>query len=290
MRSQNVSGERMNGYRYKALLSSTTRITGGVLFGVFVVLFLLYMFQEKLIFFPQKISEEEAEKIVKRFPNVESISIRTTDNITLRGWLVKTSNLQKSPLIIYFGGNAEEVSYLIHEAEKFDGWSLALINYRGYGLSEGKPGEKILYSDAISLYDCFVTREDIDSKRIIVMGRSLGTGVAVYLAQMRQVAAVILVSPYDSLVSLAKGIFPFLPVRLILNHRFDSLSRAPSIRVPLLAIVAEGDTIIPALHSEKLVEKWGGEHSLKVIKGEDHNTIHEDAIYWKTIQEFLSRF
>lgn len=283
-----VNQKRMtNAKRFKALLQSLVMVMVGILIGFLALLALLYFFQEKLIFFPQKLSKEEADNLVKRYSHIETISLKSGNNITIHGWLVKNSGLSKSPLIIYFGGNAEEVSYLIHYAEKVKGWSLAIMNYRGYGLSEGKPTEKNLYTDAISIYDYFTKRDDIDNERIVVMGRSLGTGVATYLAQMRQVKAMILVSPYDSLVSVARDHFPFFPVKLLLKHRFDSISRAPFISAPLLVLIASEDKIIRIRHSKKLAEKWGGPYSLKIIEGEDHNTIHDNEIYWKTINDFL---
>jgi len=261
-----------------------------VLLIVIVALFVLFsILQERLIFYPQRISDKEAEILIKRYSRVEPISLKTHDNLTIRGWFLKNSSSSKSPLILYFGGNAEEVSYLLDYAEKIKGWSWVLMNYRGYGLSEGKPSEKNLYRDAISLYDYFVKRDDIDKECIVVMGRSLGTGVATYLAQMRKTSAVILVSPYDSLVSVGKSIFPFLPVNLILRHRFDSLSRAPFITVPLLVLVASNDNIIPVRYSQKLAEKWGAAYSLIIIEGEDHNTIHDNANYWEAIDEFLKK-
>jgi uncharacterized protein len=274
----------------KAFLQSAARISAGVLFGAFVVLSLISMFQEKLIFFPQALSSEEADTIAKLYPHAESIAIRTPDNVNIRGWFVKNSKLPAAPLIIYFGGNAEELSYLVHEAEKFDGWSLALINYRGYGLSEGKPGEKNLCNDAIAVYDYFVKRADVDSGKIVAMGRSLGTGVAVSLASVRKVRALILVSPFDSLLSVAKELYPFLPVSLLLTQRFDSIAKAPHIKVPLLTIIASDDTIIHRRHSERLIEKWGGPHSLVTIEGVDHNAISDSDLYWEAIQNFLADF
>jgi pimeloyl-ACP methyl ester carboxylesterase len=212
------------------------------------------------------------------------------DGASVRGWFVKNSRDEKSKLIIYFGGNAEEVSWMIDEVGRFKGWSAALMNYRGYGLSDGKPGEKSLFSDALEIFDYFSDRKDIDSRRIVIIGRSIGTGVTVYLAHNRNVAGVILVSPYDSLSSVAQEIFPFLSVRLILKHKFDSISIAPDIKVPSLVLIASGDTIIPPRHSKKLADKWGGEVEIKEIKGADHNTISDKEEYWKNIDEFLKQF
>lgn len=275
--------------KFKALLQSLAMVIIGVLTGLFALLALLYFSQEKLIFFPQKLSKEEAHNISAGNSHIETISLKSSNHIIIHGWLVKNSDLPKASLIIYFGGNAEEVSYLVHYAEKVKGWSLAIMNYRGYGLSEGKPTEKNLYADAISIYDYFAKRDDIDNKKIVVIGRSLGTGVATYLAQTRQVRGVILVSPYDSLVSIAREHFPFLPVKLLLRHRFDSLSRAPFISAPLLIIAASDDNVIRIRHSIKLAEKWGGPYTLKIIEGEEHNTIHDNKTYWETINDFLTK-
>ncbi len=275
----------------KELFPIFLRIMTAVLFIVFAGLVLLYVFQEKLIYYPQKMKKNEADTMLKlcsQHSQIDLLSIETEKDVRIHGWLVKNPDREKSPVIIYFGGNAEEISYLVHYANKIKGWSLALMNYRGYGLSEGRPTEKNLYHDAVLLYDYLSRREDIDRERIIVMGRSLGTGVATYLAQQRQVAGVILVSPYDSLISVGKEVFPFLPVRLLLRNRFDSLSRAPSISAALLVIVATDDHIVHPRHSKKLLEKWGGPVSLKVIEGEDHNTIHDNAQYWEMINAFLA--
>jgi len=241
-----------------------------------------------MIFFPRPLLQEVFNQLEDR--TIENIDIKTKDSIKIKGWFVKNSKAQKSPLIIYFGGNAEEVSNLIEKADKFNEWSLSLINYRGYGQSEGKPNEKSLFEDAISIYDYFSKRNDIDTNRIILMGRSLGSGVAVYLAQNRPVNALILVTPYDSMTSVAQEKVPILPVPLILKNRFDSLSRVTSIKIPMLALVAEKDSTIPPNHAKRLVEKWGGKYILKIIEGEDHNSISSNDEYWKNIKEFLSQF
>jgi hypothetical protein len=250
---------------------------------------LMYFLQKSLIFFPVKTGKSTLQVIKKEFPHAEEITIVSTDKTTLRGWLVKPAVTGKSPLIIYFGGNAEEVSWLISEAQRFKGWAVCLVNYRGYGLSEGSPGEKELYRDALSIYDYCVKRSDIDNQRIVIMGRSIGTGVATGLTQNRVVKGTILICPFDSLVSIGKKHYPFLPVSLLLKHRFDSASRARSIKTPLLALLAENDEIIPRESSLRLIEQWGGPHSVRIIEG-SHNTLQDYAGYWESIEEFLSQF
>jgi hypothetical protein len=188
-------------------------------------------------------------------------------------------------MLIYFGGNAEEVSWLASTGGQYAGWSLLMLNYRGYGRSEGKPGEAALFADALQIYDYALSRAQ--GGRVAVMGRSLGSGVAVYLAAQRPVKGVILVSPYDSIESVAKGIYPYLPIGLMLKHRFDSLSRVPQIKVPLMCLVGSADSVIQRPHSERLFAAWGGPRQWREFRGADHNSLAAEQGYWQAIAAFL---
>jgi len=175
----------------------------------------------------------------------------------------------------------------VQVAGKFAGWSLLLVNYRGYGESEGKPGETALFADALAIHDHARSRADVDPERIVAMGRSLGTGVAVHLAAERKLRGVILVSPFDSLLAVASRHYPFLPVSLMLRHRFDSLSRAPQIEAPLLALVAADDRVVPVSHSRVLFDAWRGPKTWLEIPRADHDSIAGDPAFWNAIAEFL---
>lgn len=246
-----------------------------------------FFFQEKLIFPTQKLSDDTIT-VSSRIDDIEDIELKMRDGNKIRGWFVKNSISEKSNLLIYFGANAEEVSRIIPRMTKFQNWSVVLINYRGYGKSEGTPSEQTLFSDSLEIYDYFANREDINKSNIILMGRSIGTGVATYLAEKRNVSATILVSPYDSLGSVIKEKCPILPVNLILKHKFDSISRAPLIKSPLLIIVGTEDKLIPVWHSRRLGEAWRGEVSFEKIIGEGHNSIDDGEEYWNKINNFLT--
>jgi fermentation-respiration switch protein FrsA (DUF1100 family) len=241
---------------------------------------LMWLLQERMIFFPRPLESRPALRA-----NVEEVTITAADGVKLRGWFVRGG--APAPLLIYFGGNAEEVSGLIEVEHGFAGWSLLLVNYRGYGESEGRPGERELLADALSVYDYAPRRSDVDPARIVAMGRSLGSGVAVHLAAERPLRGVILVSPYDSLVAVAKRHYPFLPVPLILRHRFDSLARAPRVHASLLCVVATEDRVIPPSHSRTLFDAWGGPKTWREVPGTDHNSIAGEPRYWSSIDDFL---
>jgi len=217
---------------------------------------------------------------------IETLSLAPETGIELEGWLVKPTG-GRLPALVYFGGNAEEVSWLIASADRLGGRALALVNYRGYGNSTGRPSEAALLVDALAVYDALVARSDIDAARTAVMGRSLGSGVAVYLAAHRAVDHVVLVSPYDSVAAVGAAHFPVALVRIALRDRYDSAALAPMIDVPLLAIAGTRDDIIPVAHSRRLYALWAGEKRWLELSQAGHNDLQEYPEYWTSIAEFL---
>ncbi|MDQ2086997.1 alpha/beta hydrolase [Herbivorax sp. ANBcel31] len=273
--------------KIRKLSMSILRISTSVLIGLIIGCIALYIFQDKLIFMPQGITEETINYTNRINENVEEINYKAKDGTNLHGWFVNNIDIEKPKLLIYFGGNAEEISYMTDKVQRYEDWSVALMNYRGYGLSEGKPSEKNFYSDALEIYDYFLNRQNVKYSKIVVIGRSIGTGVATYLADKRDVNGVILISPFDSLVSVGKEQFPMFPISLIARHKFNSIERAPKIAEPLGIIIASEDQIIPPRHSRKLAKKWGGTVNIKEIDGEGHNSVSGREEYWKFIGEFL---
>jgi pimeloyl-ACP methyl ester carboxylesterase len=247
----------------------------------------LYLFQEKLIFLRQPLLPGTVELVHRLHPDAEEIRLPMVDGVVLHGWFKRGPVGARAPLLIYFGGNAEEMSWVVDDFSKHSELAVALINYRGYGLSQGAPSEIALTADALAIYDSLLTRQDVDPTRIILMGRSLGTGVAVFLASQRKARAVILVSPYDSLSAVAQSHYPAFPVAALLRHRFDSLSRAPNIDPQLLALSGVQDTLVTPGRSRSLVAVWRGPHQLEELDGAGHNDITVHPKFWATVNRFI---
>jgi uncharacterized protein len=241
-----------------------------------------WLAQEGMIFFPQPVTS------TAHLPGrAEPMEVVAADGTHLRGWIAKGS-VTPAPAVIYFGGNAEEVSWTLADAHWPREWTILAINYRGYGTSEGKPGERELAGDALSIYDAAMRREDIDPRRIVAFGRSIGTALAVHLAAERPVAGAVLVSPFDSLAAIGMKHYPWLPVSLLLRHRFETLADAKRNRMPMLAIVGESDAIIPPERSRALFEAWAGPKVWQLVSGADHNDLGADETFWKGVVKFLA--
>ena len=215
----------------------------------------VYFAQDGLIFQRQPISAATHAQILRRHPAVADVFVDAAGGVRVHAWYLKSG----PDLVLYFGGNAEEVSWMLDAAgTEMPHVSWLLMNYRGYGRSGGSPSEKALVADALALYDHAVKLPGVDARRIYAFGRSLGSGPAVALAAERQLAGLILVTPFDSLAAVAKRYYWYLPVDWLLRHRFDSIALAPKLRQPLLCLIAERDEVIPPVHGERLYAAWGG--------------------------------
>lgn len=232
----------------------------------------LFFSQRSQIYFPVHESNP---------PGAQSIRLQS-GGVTLKIWVVERPGPRA---LVYFGGNAEDVSAnLASFASAFPGHSLFLVNYRGYGGSTGDPSESALVADANAIYDHLHARYP----EVSVMGRSLGTGVAVQLAAAREVPRLVLVTPYDSLANVAGAHFPMFPVAFLMRDRYDSASRARAISAPVLAVIAGDDEIIPRARSEALVNSFS-QSQVRVIllDGATHNSIDLYPGYLRAVADFL---
>jgi pimeloyl-ACP methyl ester carboxylesterase len=247
---------------------------------------LVYLAQDSLIFYRQPIAEARRAQIERAQPAVADVWLTAADGTRVHAWHLKSGPV----LVLYFGGNAEEVSWMLEEAQAgTPGVSWLLMDYRGYGQSAGSPSEAALVADALALYDHALALPGADPQRIYAFGRSLGSGVAVALAAERALAGLILATPFDSLAAVAKRYYWYLPVDWMLKHRFDSIERAPRLATPLLCLVAERDEVIPPEHAERLFAAWGGAKRKALLTGASHNGTDAHPLFWPSIRAFLER-
>ena len=255
--------------------------------GYVAIAALVWFSQERLLFYPQP---PFGRATAPPGWALEQVALTTRDGTRIAGVLVRP-RAERPPLVVYFGGNAEEVTaYSGDAAATYGERAVLFVNYRGYGESAGKPGEKAMVADALELFDWAAARPDVDGSRIALHGRSLGTGVAVQVAAARPAArCVVLTSPFASARDVAKEVYPWLPVGLLMRHPFDSLAHAPGLRMPLLVLVGDADDLIPKRHSERLADAWGGPVERVGFPGFGHNDVSVNPGYDAAIQAFLAR-
>jgi pimeloyl-ACP methyl ester carboxylesterase len=232
----------------------------------------LYLAQRSFIYFPTPESQ-----------NVMAEDLRLEfDGVTLQIWRLAA---EKEEAVIYFGGNAEDVAQNLGQFSSiFPDKAIYLVNYRGYGASTGTPSEAAIVSDAQAIFDHISPAHS----SISVVGRSLGSGVAMFLAATRNAERMVLITPYDSIAKLAQSSFPIFPVSAILKDRYDSLSHASSISIPTLILIAEQDEFIPMKSSRNLAAALDSSiTTVNVIENATHNTIQNFGQYTAELGEFL---
>ena len=225
---------------------------------------MLYSKQRALLYYPQPMGaggEARTVPLRARGPRV----------------LVSARERPGPMALVYYGGNAEDVSQNLPRFEAaFPQLALYLLHYRGYGGSEGEPTEAALYQDALALYD-HVRRQHA---RVIVVGRSLGSGLAIRVAAARRPARLVLVTPYDSIVGVAAEQYPFFPVSLLLHDRYESWRYAPRVHVPTRILLAGQDQVIPRASTEQLTRRFApGIASVTEFPQAGHSDIAQDPRY-----------
>ncbi|MGV8919269.1 MAG: alpha/beta hydrolase [Pseudomonas sp.] len=245
-------------------------VLAAVLYGAACVL--LLVFQRSLIYYPQPRTMGSASTVIELAQPDAKVLVSVRPHIGPNA-------------LIYLGGNAEDVSLnLVPFSQAFPDQALYFLHYRGFGGSAGLPTEEAIERDAQALYD----KVGEDHSHITVIGRSLGSGVALHLASQRPADKLILITPYNSLLQLAEEKLPYFPVKYLLRDTFESWRDAPAITAPTLLIVAQDDEIIPRSSSDELLSHFKhGVATMQVIAGKDHNTISDSPEYLKLIGKGL---
>lgn len=205
------------------------------------------------------------------------------NGVMLNGWLV---NIGQPNAVVYFGGNAERIEDRKNDFAKwFPHASTYLVPYRGYGASEGKPTEADILEDALAVFDQVQARQP--GARIAVIGRSLGSAVASYVASKRPVAKLVLVTPFDSMANVAQAHYPWLPVRWLLQDTYEQASYLQHYQGPLLIVRAGRDDVVPPERTDRLIASLAHKPTVLELPNDDHASVAASATYANTITAFV---
>jgi pimeloyl-ACP methyl ester carboxylesterase len=232
----------------------------------------MYVFQRSLLYYPQP-REVTAAESTMRLP---------VDGAEL---IITARPHEGRKAIVYFGGNGEDVSRNLESyTTAFPDHALYLMHYRGYGGSTGTPTEKDIVADATVLIEKVRTMHP----DIALVGRSLGTGVAIQAATRSIASRMVLITPFDSIVEIGQRLYPWLPVRLLALDTFESGQFAQRIQIPTTIIAAEHDNDIPRASTEMLLGRFRpGVATMTIIEGVGHNDIGRSPIFLDTLQAAL---
>jgi len=243
-------------------------VTGAV--AVAGIIAFAWIFQRTLIYFPFGDVPEPPDV---GLTGAEMVTFPTADGLTLQGWFVPRPGSPSTHTVLVLNGNAGNRAYRAPLAVSLQryGFQVLLFDYRGYGGNEGKPTETGLRADAQAARRYLLSRNDVDASRLIYLGESLGTALAIGLAAEEPPAGMILRSPFPSLVEVGQEHYPFLPVRLLLQDRFAAIDDIKRVTCPVLVFAGDRDRVIPLSQSRRVYDAVTSTKELVVLAGADHN-------------------
>jgi fermentation-respiration switch protein FrsA (DUF1100 family) len=262
-----------------------------IVFAVAVVALLAWLawMEPRLLYYPVRELEGNPSDRGWRFENV---MLTASDGVRLHGWFLPADSASSRVTVLFFHGNAGNVSHRIEKLAVFRrlGVDVLIVDYRGYGQSEGKPSEAGTYRDARAAYDVLRAR-GIDRSRIVVYGESLGSSVASWIAAEQPVGGLILEAPFTSAADVGQAMFPFLPVRWLVRNRYDTLRRIGRIHAPLLILHSRDDEYFPLRHAERLLAAAPEPKRLVVLRGGHNDAFLVSASgYAAALAEFFRRY
>jgi uncharacterized protein len=232
-----------------------------------------YLAQRRLMYFPDVARVQPAEVSLA---GVEERVLKTPDGERVIAWYGKARPGQ--PTLLYFHGNGGSLSIRSERIRRFmaEGWGVYMMTYRGYGGSSGSPTEVNNVADARLAYGALVL-EGVDPSAIILYGESLGSGIATRIAVERPVAGLILEAPYTSIVDVGAQAYPFLPVRLFLVDRYETVKYIANVKVPLLILHGERDGVVPAAMGRELARLANEPKRLVIFPEGRHSNLYLDG-------------
>lgn len=263
----------------------TLKVIGYFVFLYLTILGAAYYLQEKIIFFPETLNKEYDFKLPLE---AKEYLLTTQDGIKINALLYQRPANKK--IIIYFHGNAGSLADWKGVAPTLLslGCNVFIIDYRGYGKSEGKFSEAGFYLDGEAAYQ-FIKDLGYKDNQIIFYGRSLGSGIAIEMASKHKVKALILETPFLSFTHLALQRHWFLLPRILLRYKFDNVQKIKQLNLPILIMHGQKDELIPVEHSYALSKKIKYPHQLVILPQGQHNDLDTYSLYAETLKDFLSQ-
>jgi hypothetical protein len=267
---------------------------------VLVVAFALWLrwYEPRMIYYPDRHIDHTPDQLGLQY---EDVTLTTPDGLRINGWFLPAVPLAKAGLpaskpnakltVLLFHGNAGNIS---HRFEKLAvlrelGVDTFIIDYRGYGRSQGTPDEQGTYRDARAAYDYLIQQRTLSPPSIVVYGESLGAAIAADLASKVNVGGLVLEEAFTSVGDVGQKMFPFLPVRWLVRNKYDTLSKMPRVRVPLLILHSRDDEFFSLRHARRLLAAANEPKQLVELRGGHNDAFLVSAsTYHDALQKFFA--
>ena len=249
-----------------------------------LILVFLYFYQRNLLYHPNE-NNYSGNKLTV---TVEEVNVPTADNLDLKDWFHK-KDLTNYKTIIYFHGNAGTLENRIYKLNHFQNFDInfLIIAWRGFSGNQGKPTEQGLYVDGLSALN-WILDQGVKEENIFIYGESLGTGIAVEIAQNRNFAGVILETPFTSMVDAAKKFYPYIPVSFLLKDKYENKKKIKNINAPILIMHGAKDTIVPFSMGQKIFELANEPKYSYFTEQDDHMMEYNEPLI-KVLKKFLEK-
>jgi len=256
-----------------------------LLITIFLFICYLRYVESKTIFIPQKNLDIDPAYIGLAF---EDVYFKTKDNLKINAWFIPADKAKYT--IIFFHGNGGNIGHRLEKLRILNeiGVNVFIVDYRGYGNSQGRPSEKGVYVDAKAAYDYLIQEKIMSSENILIYGESLGGAVAVDLASKVDVAGVILESTFSSGRDMAREFYPFIPP-IVFTDFFNSASKVSKIKFPKLFIHSKSDEIVPFSLARKLYSKAvEPKYFVEIVGGHNVGFLDSEEKFKNSIKKFIS--
>ena len=249
----------------------------------FLIVLSTYLFQRNLLYHPLENNYSGDQLLI----SIEKIKIKTQDNIELVAWYHK-KKLSNYKTILFLHGNAGSLANRIHKINNFKNMDVnfLLVAWRGFSGNKGKPTEEGLYEDARSAVR-WLKLNNVEEKNIIIYGESLGTGIAVEIAQNKNYAGIILESPFTSMIEAGKEKYPYLPIKILLKDKYESNKKIKNVNIPILIMYGKVDKIVPFYMGKKMYE-LANEPKYSYFSEYDNHMMEYNKILLNQLKNFIA--
>ena len=283
----------------KNLKKQKRKIVYTIIVAIFILILLLIgwnKFQEYIFFHPW--NDLASYKKLQKIDEFKEIEIKNNE-VNLSGWFWNIQNKnENAPLVIFFTGNAQNSSNTLYNyylsgtmKDIFGDYNLMIVDYPGYGMSEGKPSDDSMFTASNYIFEYATKMNEVDNDNIVIMGYSIGTGVASYCASKNEANGLILVAPYDKALSLYNDAIDSFhgPMENLARYSFDSATYAESVEEPTLIFTSKADEVINYRHSLDLAEHFSELDNVIILEGVNHNGYFSQTKVLNGITEFLNK-